>query len=59
MDCLLGIQKMLEHGIRVDLIVTDPPYYIKSTNISTAEELFDALGKDNQKGGNGKGGYSM
>lgn len=25
MDCLLGIQIMLEHGIQTDLIVTDPP----------------------------------
>lgn len=32
MDCLLGIQKMLEHRIQADLIVTDPPYFIKSTN---------------------------
>ena len=34
-------------------------YDMEQHNISTAEELFDALGKDNQKGGNGKGGYSM
>ena len=39
MDCLLGIQKMLEHGIRVDLIVTDPPYYIKSTKAGGHSEL--------------------
>lgn len=31
MDCLLGIQKMLEQNMQVDLIVTDPPYFIKST----------------------------
>ena len=28
-------------------------------HISTAEELFEALGMDNQNSGNGKGGYSM
>ena len=31
MNCLLGIQKMLEQNMQVDLIVTDPPYFIKST----------------------------
>ena len=39
MDCLLGIQKMLEHGIQVDLIVADPPYYIKSTKAGGHSEL--------------------
>lgn len=33
--------------------------FMEQHNISTAEELFEALGKDNQNGGNGKGGYSM
>ena len=39
MDCLLGIQKMLEHGIQTDLIVTDPPYFIKSTKAGGHSEL--------------------
>ena len=39
MDCLLGIQKMLENGIQVDLIVADPPYYIKSTKAGGHSEL--------------------
>ena len=39
MDCLLGIQKMLEHGIQADLIVTDPPYFIKSTKAGGHSEL--------------------
>ncbi|MFQ7078575.1 MAG: hypothetical protein ACLRSW_11910, partial [Christensenellaceae bacterium] len=39
MDCLLGIQKMLEHEIQVDLIVADPPYFIKSTKAGGHSEL--------------------
>lgn len=39
MDCLLGIQKMLEQGIQADLIVTDPPYFIKSTKAGGKSEL--------------------
>ena len=33
--------------------------FMEQHNISTAEELFETLGKDDQNGGNGKGGYSM
>ncbi len=39
MDCLLGIQKMLEQNMQVDLIVTDPPYFIKSTKAGGKSEL--------------------
>ena len=39
MHCLLGIQKMLEQNMQVDLIVTDPPYFIKSTRAGGKSEL--------------------
>lgn len=39
MNCLLGIQKMLEQGMQVDLIVTDPPYLIRSTRAGGKSEL--------------------
>ena len=39
MNCLLGIQKMLEQNMQVDLIVTDPPYFIKSTKAGGKSEL--------------------
>lgn len=42
-----------------DIFLRKMAEFMEQHNISTAEELFDALGKDNQKGGNGKGGYSM
>ena len=38
-DCLLGIQKMLEQNMQVDLIVTDPPHFIKSTKAGGKSEL--------------------
>ena len=42
-----------------DIFLRKMAEFMEQHNISTAEELFEALGKDNQNGGNGKGGYSM
>ena len=42
-----------------DIFLLKMAEFMEQHNISTAEELFEALGKDNQNGGNGKGGYSM
>ena len=42
-----------------DIFLRKMAEFMEQHNISTAEELFVALGKDNQNGGNGKGGYSM
>ena len=39
MHCLDGIQQMLEQTMQVDLIVTDPPYLIKSTKAGGRSEL--------------------
>lgn len=39
MNCLIGIQQMLEQNMQVDLIVTDPPYFIKSTRAGGKSEL--------------------
>lgn len=39
MNCLLGIQYMLEQNMQADLIVTDPPYFIKSTRAGGKSEL--------------------
>ena len=38
-DCLSGIEQMLKQGIYADLIVTDPPYFIKSTRAGGKSEL--------------------
>lgn len=42
-----------------DIFLRKMAEFMEQHNISTAEELFEALGKDNQNGGNGKDGYSM
>lgn len=39
MHCLDGIQRMLEQNMQVDLIVTDPPYLIRSTRAGGKSEL--------------------
>lgn len=39
MDCLAGMKLMLKQGLYVDLIVTDPPYFIKSTRAGGKSEL--------------------
>jgi len=38
-DCLAGIKMMIEQGLKVDLIVTDPPYLIKSTKAGGKSQL--------------------
>ncbi len=39
MDCLYAIQQMIAQGMKVDLIVTDPPYFIRSTKAGGKSEL--------------------
>lgn len=39
MDCLFGIRQMIAQGLKVDLIVTDPPYFIRSTRAGGKSEL--------------------
>lgn len=53
MHCLLGIQKMLEQGMQVDLIVTDPPYLIRSTKAGGKSELARSIQPMNDELENG------
>lgn len=39
MDCLHGMQKLVKEGIKVDLIMTDPPYNIVNTKAGGKSEL--------------------
>ena len=39
LDCLKGMQKIKEQGMKVDLIVTDPPYYIKEIKAGGSSRL--------------------
>ena len=38
-DCLIGIEEMLKQGLQADLIVTDPPYLIRSTKAGGKSDL--------------------
>lgn len=42
-DCLEGMKKMVEQGIKVDLIVTDPPYDISNTNAGNNNDLCKSI----------------
>jgi len=58
MDCLEGMRLMKEQGIKVDLVIGDPPYLIKNTNAGGKSELSksiqgmnDEIQNDNLTGG--------
>ena len=53
MDCLAGMKLMLEQGMLVDLIVTDPPYFIKSTRAGGKSELARSIQPMNDELQNG------
>lgn len=53
MDCLSGIEQMLKQGIYADLIVTDPPYFIKSTRAGGKSELARSIQPMNDELQNG------
>ena len=42
-DCLEGMKKMVKQGIKVDLIVTDPPYDISNTNAGDNNNLCKSI----------------
>ena len=42
-DCLEVMDKLIERGIKVDLIVTDPPYDIKNTKAGGKSELAKSI----------------
>lgn len=53
MHCLKGIQQMLEQNMQVDLIVTDPPYLIRSTRAGGKSELARSIQPMNDELENG------
>lgn len=53
MDCLQGMKLMLEQGLYADLIVTDPPYFIKSTRAGGKSELARSIQPMNDELQNG------
>lgn len=52
-DCLVGIEEMLKQGLQADLIVTDPPYLIRSTRAGGKSELARSIQPMNDELANG------
>lgn len=42
-DCLDAMDKLIEDGVKVDLIVTDPPYDIKNTNAGVNSQFSKSI----------------
>ena len=52
-DCLVGIDEMLKQGLQADLIVTDPPYLIRSTKAGGKSDLARSIQPMNDELENG------
>jgi len=48
-DCLDAMDKLIEDGVKVDLIVTDPPYDIKNTNAGDKSKLSKSIQRMNDE----------
>ena len=42
-DCLEVMDQLIEEGVKVDLIITDPPYLIESTKAGGNSKLANSI----------------